>query len=254
MGEAFAVEMLKLRRSPVVWTASVVAVLVIPVLGVSFARLADSPGSGPLGLKIDAMVTGTGWAAYLGVLGQLVAVAYLLVVGVVVVWCFGREFSDHTVGSLFALPVSRRRIGLAKFGVVAVWAGTLSVALVAASAVLGIGLSVGEVDGDVAIGLGRLMGLAVLTGLLAAPLALAASVGRGFLAGIGMLLMIVAAAQIAVLFGAGAWFPFAAPGLWTVGWQEPAIEVTTLQMALVPLTALAGGAATVGWWGRFEIV
>ncbi|HZD03838.1 MAG TPA: hypothetical protein VE173_02940, partial [Longimicrobiales bacterium] len=93
----------------------------------------------------------------------------------------------------------------------------------------------------------------VLTVLISLPLALPASAGRGYLAAIGVLAFLLMTAQLAVLFGSGAWYPFAAPGLWAVSSQQ-GLVVTAAQLALVPVTALVGAAVTVRWWGTFQLV
>lgn len=253
MRDVVAVEALKLRRAPVTAAASVLGAAAMPLLALAFVRLAGTDATSPMAAKLGGMVVGTGWAAFLGTLGQLVAVGQFLAVGFVTVWCFGREFSDGTVGSLFALPVTRGRIAGAKFIVVGGWAAASSCLLVAVAA--GIGAVAGFDTGGIEVvdGLARLLVLALLTSILALPLGLAASLGRGYLAGTGTLIGVVAVSQVAVLFGAGGWFPFAAPGLWAVGWQEPDLVVTLPQLALVPVCALVGVAVTTQWWNRFEL-
>lgn len=253
MRDAVAVEWLKLRRARVPWVAAVVAVVLLPLLGLAFTRLAGADVEGPLAAKLGAMVVGSGWTAYLGTLGQLVAVGQFLAVGFVVVWCFGREFVDRTVGALFALPVGRGTIAGAKVAVLAAWSLALVLALVGVVALAGVAAGLEGPTRAAAVGLARLAGLAGLSSLLAVPLAVVASVARGHLAGVGALIGLVAAAQVAVLFGVGGWFPFAAPGLWAVSWVDPTLSVTTTQLLLVPAAAVAGAGTTVWWWSRFEV-
>ncbi len=251
--DVVAVELLKVRRSRVTWTAALVAVVLIPLLGAAFVRVAGTAGSGPLAVKLEALVIGTGWEAYTGVLGQLVSVAYLLAAGIVVIWSFGREFTDGTVGALFALPVSRFTIAVAKVVATGLWSAGAAAGLAVAALATGLAFGLGVPDATDLGHLGGILVLALLTALLAGPLAIAASIGRGYLPGIGLLLLVVAAAQISVLFGVGGWFPYAAPGLWAVSWQQPDLAVSAGQLALVPITAIVGVIATAWWWGRFEL-
>lgn len=253
MRDAIAVEWLKLRRSPVSWVAAVVVVVIMPVLGLAFVRLAGTDVAGPLATKLGGMVVGSGWTAYLATLGQLVAVGQFLATGFVVVWCFGREFTDRTVGALFALPVGRATIAAAKLVVVAAWGVASSLALVVVVVVAGAAAGLEGTPSEVAVGLARLVVLAGLSSVLAVPLAMVANMGRGHLPGVGALIALVAISQVVVLFGAGGWFPFAAPGLWAVSWVEPAVSVSPAQLALVPVTAAVGVVATVAWWSRFEV-
>lgn len=253
IGAVVAVEARKLWRAPVAWGATGLAIVVIPLLSFAFLRLAGSDVDGATAAKLDGMVVGEGWAALLGVVGQLVAVGHYLAVGFVTTWCFGREFSDGTVSALFALPVPRGRVAVGKSIVLAGWALGLSTALVVVVGVIGALAGLADGGASVGTGLARVWVLALLTAMLALPLGLAASVGRGYLAGMGALIAVVAVSQVMVLFGVGGWFPFAAPGLWAVGWQVPEVAVTPIQLALVPVVAVVGVAATAAWWNRFQV-
>jgi len=253
MRDAVVVEGAKLRHAPVGWAAAVLAAVVMPLLGVAFVGLAGTGAQGPLAAKLDGMVVGSGWDALLGTVGQLVAVGQFLAVGFVAVWVFGREFQDGTVAALFALPVSRGRIATAKFAVLGAWALVVSSAVVVVVAVAGIATGLDPADAGLAAGLTKLWFLAVVTSSVALPVALAASVGRGYLAGMATLIAIVAVSQVAVLFGIGGWVPFAAPGLWAVGWQSPETLVSPLQLVVAVVAAMVGVGATAAWWNRFQL-
>ena len=99
------------------------------------------------------------------------------------------------------------------------------------------------------------VGVATLTTLLALPLALVASAGRGYLPGVGALLAIVVVTQIVTALGAGAWFPWAAPGLWSgLGGAELAAQVTPLQLAMPYLVGALGMSLAAWWWKHCEVV
>ncbi|MFH1331263.1 MAG: ABC transporter permease [Actinomycetota bacterium] len=253
MRDALAVEFLKVRRSPVTWVTGILMVVLCPALCVAFVSVVEGSGEGSLlAAKVQALVSGTGWVAYAGLLHQFAATALFVGFGVVVIWCFGREFSDRTVGSLFDLPVSRGSIATAKIVVIVGWGVAVSVVLVVLATALGAEV-LGRPDGPALGEMVKLLGVAALTALVTLPLALPASVGRGYLPGIGVMVLLLISAQVAVLFGSGAWYPIAAPGLWAVSGQREAIRVTALQLSLVPLTAIAGWAVTARWWSRFEL-
>ena len=112
---AIATEALKLRRSPVARTGWLTVVLGVPALTAALTAVARAGGDSQLAVKAAAMLTGTGLAGYLGIVGQVTTVAMLVTTGIVTAWCFGREFVDGTVAGLFAATVSRRRIAAAKF-------------------------------------------------------------------------------------------------------------------------------------------
>jgi ABC-2 type transport system permease protein len=254
MREALSVEFLKLRRSPVAWTAGLLMVILIPAICFGLVSVVEGAGEGLLAEKVRVLVSGTGWAAFSGLLDQFVASALFVGVGIVVIWCFGREFSDRTVGSLFALPTSRGMIAAAKLIVMASWSTLVSTMVVVVAIGLGLAGDLGPLDAAALEEMGAVLALGLLTSLLASTLALLASVGRGYLPAIGAMALLLMTAQMAVLFEAGAWYPFAAPGLWAVSGNQGELLVTLPQLALAPVLALIGAGLTIRWWQNFELV
>lgn len=251
MTAAYRIELRKLRRSAVVRVTTPLLVLLIPGLGAAFSQVALSEtAGGPLGGKAAALLIGDGWTAHLRMIDQIAAVAVFLGVGIVTAWAFGREFADGTFPALFGLPVSRAAIARAKFYVLSTWGVFVVAGVVAVS--LGMGVVLG-VEGGWA--LGELLRLAAITAagtVLGLPAGLAASIGRGHLPAIGAIILAIVAAQVAVLFGSGGWFPFAVPGLAAVAGVDGIESLTAAQIALVPLTAGIGAWFTLGWWSRTE--
>lgn len=254
MGRAIRVEAMKLRRSTVSLTTGLLIAVFMPLMGLGLYEVALNGGSGPLAAKAAAFMIGEGWDGYLGVVGQIASVAMFLGVGVMAAWVFGREHSDGTFSALFALPVAKWEIALAKFAVLSGWLATVVLAMSGFSVLLGVIVGVGEAGGDPIAAAGLLLAVGSLSSMLGLGAGLAASVGRGYLPAIGAIIVVIAVSQVAVLFGTGAWFPFAVPGLLAVGGAESAPEVSPFQVALVPLTAIVLMAWTVWWWDRSEAV
>jgi len=256
MRAAVAIEWLKLRRSRVVRTATAVLVFVLPGSAAAFMAAYLSGGDSQLAAKVSTVLNGRTWADYLGLIGQFSSVGALLAVGVVVCWTFGREFSDGTIGSVFALPISRARIAWAKGLVVLYWGLATSIPGVLVAVLLGLALALDAAGGaEIAQAAMMPVGVATLTTLLALPLALVASAGRGYLPGVGALLAIVVVTQIVTALGAGAWFPWAAPGLWSgLGGAELAAQVTPLQLAMPYLVGALGMSLAAWWWKHCEVV
>jgi ABC-2 type transport system permease protein len=73
-GQAMEFEALKFRRAPVVRTVSILIGVGLPVLAAAFMVAATSDGSSQIGLKAAAMLTATGWAGYLAMVGMLLSV------------------------------------------------------------------------------------------------------------------------------------------------------------------------------------
>ncbi len=60
--------------------------------------------------KAALLLPGVGWAGYLGGLIQIYATAGVVGSGIVVGWCFGREYADRTVVSLYASATPRTAV------------------------------------------------------------------------------------------------------------------------------------------------
>jgi ABC-2 type transport system permease protein len=255
MRRAIVVEFLKIRRSLVVLITSALMVVLVPALCLGFVIVAERGGTGAVALKAQAMVTGEGWEAYLGLLGQMTAITLFIGPGVVVAWAFGREYADRTFPSLFAMPVTRGSTAAAKFIVLLGWGVVLTAVMLLSTFVVGVVARVGPLgEVDLAADYARLALVGTLTMMLSLTIGYVASAGRGYLPAIGAMVLLTVAAQVSVLFGTGGWFPYAAPGLYAVAGAEEAIEVNAVQLLLVPVATLAVAWATVRWWGTSEVV
>ncbi len=254
MRAALRVELLKLRRGRVPAVASVGVVLAPPLLAWAFLAAERTKGGDPLSTKASAMGLGEGWLGYLNGLTQIAATGGFVGIGLVVAWCFGREFADHTVVSLYASATSRSAVAAAKLVVVTCWA--FAVAVLAAPVALGVGLlaGLGGLDTAAFAALGRFVVLLALTGLMALVVGLFASLGRGYLAGFGSLIGVVVAPQLAIVVGAGAWFPWSAPALWAIAPLNTGIaHVPSWHLLIVPISALVMAGLTVAWWRTAEL-
>ncbi|UZN05138.1 ABC transporter permease [Cellulomonas sp. S1-8] len=254
MSAAWDVEALKLRRSPVARTSALALVVGTCVLAAGFTAVGLGDGDSQMAVKVRPMLQGTGWSAYLGMLAQILSVGTLLAVGIVLTWSVGREFTDGTVAGLQALPTPTASIAGAKLATVALGAGACALATVGLAIPLGLAIGLGPPDGDAARAAGQALVVALLMTLLTAPLAWVASVRRGYLPGVGALLGIVVATQVATVAGAGAWMPWAAPGLWVgMGGPAAAAAVTPAQLLLALPVGAVGALGTVRWWSTAEL-
>ena len=254
MRAALQVEWLKLRRSRVTLVATALMGLLVPAIGLAFYSVALSGGVGAIADKAAAFLVGEGWVGYLGLVDQIAAVAVFGGAGVVVAWGFGREHVDRTFASLFALTVPRATIALAKFLVLGVWIVALALVIGIVALILGIVGQVGPVEAATAGEIVWLLLVTTAAGVLALTMGYAASLGRGYLPAIGTLMVVIVAAQVAVLFGTGGWFPFAVPGLMAVEGAEGAPDLSPVQIALVPAVVLASMWMTTSWWAKSEVV
>jgi ABC-2 type transport system permease protein len=252
MAEAVRAELMKVRRSWLPLVSVLAFTIAAGVGGLFMFILADQRRAralGLLGAKAEFAGGTADWPAYFGFLAQAVAVGGTGVYGLIVVWIFGREFSDHTVKDLLALPTSRSAMVAAKFVVTGVWCVLLAVYVyvlgLAIGAVLGLPRWSAQTAGH---GLTVLLATAAMTVLLIAPFALAASVGRGYLAAVGVMFATVFTAQIIATLGYGQYFPWSVPALYSgiAGAGKP--TTGPLGYLLVFAVGVAGIAATVAWW------
>ncbi len=256
MREACWAELVKLRRSRLPWLSVLAFTIAAGVGGLFMFILADPARARALGLLgAKAQLAGgtADWPTYLGFLSQTVAVGGTLIFGVIVIWVFGREFSDHTVKDLLALPTARTTVVAAKFVVTGVWC------LLLAGYTYLLGLGIGAVlglpgwsAGTAVHGLGVLLATAAMTVLLVAPFGLAASVGRGYLAAVGVMFAAVFTAQIIALLGYGQYFPWSVPALYSGTAGTDQSRPGLLGVLGVVVVGAAGVGATAGWWRRAD--
>src|SRR5689334_3038005 len=133
-------ETLKMTRSKVpLFTA--LGFCMAPLAGGLFMIILKDPEAAKsLGLITTKaqMLTGTAdWPSFFNFLAQAIAAGGMVLFSIITIWVFGREFSDHTIKELLALPTSRSSIVTAKFIVIAIWC------VLATLLIFGVGLIVG---------------------------------------------------------------------------------------------------------------
>jgi ABC-2 type transport system permease protein len=255
-GAAVGVELLKVRRSRLPWV-TVLAFTVAALFGAVIMFILQDPARarrlGLLGAKAQLSGGTADWSGYFALLAQTVAVGGALIFGLILVWLFGREFSDRTAKDLLALPTSRAAIVRAKFAVCAAWCLLLTLQVYLLGLLAGAALHLpGWSAGTAVAALGRMLATGAMAVSLVLPLGLAASVGRGYLAGVAVLVATVFTAQVVALLGYGQWFPWSVPAIYsgTAGPDQPAVG--PVGFLLVVLVGTAALAATEAWWQRAD--
>lgn len=245
---AVVVEARKAVASRVMLSTTVILVSGVGALAVGMLFAAAS-GDEQVLAKLGPLADAGGWAGLVGTVLQITAAGGLVAFGVALSWLFGREFADGTVAALFALPVSRPAIAVAKLVVYVAWSVGVALVLTGVVGVIGLGMGYGATD---AAGIGdllRLPVLMVLTALIAVPAAWAATLGRGLLPGIGATIAIVVVAQVLAIAEAGTWVPFVAPALWAIAPDAvPAAALLT-----VPSVPLVFGGLIALAWSRLQL-
>jgi len=248
MRAAIRAEALKLTHSLVglIATLAIVAGVIALLGGITAGVAAGNP---ELVAKVGPAAVPT-WGGLLAGAAQITAVAAILGFGIVLAWMFGREFAEGTITGLFALPVSRTRIALAKLIVYLLWAVVVGIALTAGVLVLGVALGYGLPGIDTRAALGRLFALVLLSAGLAVPVAWVATLSRSLLAAVGATVALVVLAQVGALAGAGGWLPLAAPALWAM---SNGAGATSMQLALAVLVPGVFTVAVCASWSRLQL-
>jgi ABC-2 type transport system permease protein len=249
-------ETLKARRSKVPLISAIGFSLAAVVDGLFMIILKDPEAAKQMGListKAQLMAGVADWPTFFNILGQAIAVGGAIVFAVITAWVFGREFSDRTVKEFLALPTSRGAIITAKFIVVAAWTMGLSLLVFGLGLVIGNAVDIPGWSQDLLrASTVDVLGAAVLTILLLPFVALAASLGRGYLPAFGWAILTVALAQIAAVMGWGDWFPWAVPALFS-GAAGPRAELLGLHsFIVVGLACALGLASTYLWWQKAD--
>ncbi|MEU8007898.1 ABC transporter permease [Catellatospora sp. NPDC049111] len=240
------------RKATASRTLTSTAILLVAGVAALAAATTAAAGSGneQLAAKLGPLATAGGWPAMLNVATQVTAAAGLLAFGVALSWMFGREFTDGTITGLFAIPVSRPSLALAKLLVFLLWATATAAALTLAVALAAIAVTRQLPEAADWASLSRLLALAIMTALLAVPAAWAATLGRGLLPAIATTVTLMAVTQIVVVAGADAgWFPPAAPALWALLPNT----VTPAQLALAAAFPITFGLLTLHAWRRLQL-
>src|SRR5690625_1021516 len=185
---ALQIEMLKIRKSKVIWITAA-AFSIAPLMAGFFMFVLKDPelakSSGLLGAK--AQIAGeANWPSYLNLHAQMIAVGGILVFGFVTSWIFGREYTDKTAKDLIALPYSRSVLVLAKFIASFITSIMLSAYVVTLGFLFGWIIGLPEWSPTVVThGLSILLVVTILTMVLSTPVAFFACYGRGYLAPLG---------------------------------------------------------------------
>lgn len=258
LGAALWTETLKARRARMP-LLTLTGFSLAPLVGALFMKILLDPSwavrFGALTAKAQFSAAHGDWPTYLGLLTQALAVGGFIVFTLVVIWLFGREFSDHTAKDLLALPTSRAVIVTAKLSLAACWCAILALWIYLLGLALGALLSLpgwttnGWLDATAVYAT-----TASLTIALTLPLALAASVGRGYLSAIGVMVLLVFLAQVLSVLGLGSWFPWATPALLSGAAGADAQNLGVGAYLLV-VTVVAGGiAGVIIWWRNADHV
>jgi len=245
--QAIYIELLKARRSKLPFFTAL-GFSLLPLVGGFFMIVLKDPELarrvGLISAKAQITMGVADWPSYLGFLSLASGAGGVILFGFIASWVFGREYSDHTVKDLLALPTSRSAIVFAKFVVVVSWSAALTAMMYLIGLGVGAAIVLPQTSFQVLLhGSVTLVITAILTIALVTPIAFFASAGHGYLPPVGVAFLAMGLAQVIAVAGWGEYFPWAIPGLYSQG-----EHLGIVSYGIVILTSLAGLAATILWW------
>ena len=253
---ALCAELLKVRRSLVPWV-TMGAITLAGLVGAFFMfvlqDVSRAKSLGLLGTKAQLTGGSAAWPGYFSLTAQTGSVGGLMIFGMIVIWLFGREFSDRTAQDLLALPTSRTSVVLAKLLLALAWCLLLLALLILLTLFFGTLLGLpGWSAANVLRGAGTVLLTGGLTAGLTTTYGLVASIGRGYLPAIATMFLTLLVAQVIAAVGYGAWFPWSVPSL-IAGAAGPDHDQPGLAgITSVALVAVASVTATLAWWERAD--
>jgi ABC-2 type transport system permease protein len=248
---AFFSEVIKLRRSAIWWILLAVFMFIPTMIGLMMIVATHPEIAAKLGIVAakSKLVATSDWTGYFTLLIQTVASIGFIGFGFVTSWVFGREFSEHTVKDILALPVSRTFIVTAKFILSILWSMFLISVFLVTSICVGRMVSIDGWDFHFILSQsGKFFITSILTLFLLPPVAFFASYGKGVVAPLGFIIFTLIMAQFAAILGFGPYFPWAIPGVYTALQGTPGMQLYFSSYSILILTGIIGYLATVRWW------
>jgi len=252
LGQAVWVELLKARRSKMP-LLTVLGFSLAPFAGGFFMIVMKDPDLaqrlGIISTKAQIVAGSADWPTYLGFLAQATAVGGIMLFGFIASWVFGREYSDHTVKDLLALPTPRFVIVLAKFILITLWSAALTGVIYLIGLGVGVAVALPPVASEILWhGTMTLVITAAMTIVIVTPIAFFASAGRGYLPPMGAAILALISAQIIAAAGWGEYFPWSVPALYA-GMAGPVYaQLGAISYTIVLLASFIGLIGTFVWW------
>lgn len=251
---ALHAEFLKLRHQQITWI-TFAAFSIGPLMGVLFMVILDDPSldGSALAAKAQLMSFSSTWSSYFLILRQVVGVGGVMIFGFVASWIFGSEYSQNTVKDLLAMPTPRSGVLHAKFVVYFIWCIALALSNLLIALVIGLIMDLGPFAlADFISHLKTYLITTVLVALLGSPIAFFALRGKGYLAPLGFVALMIVFAQVIAAAGVGHYFPWAIPGLFSGAGGDLGKQLNFTSYAILIVTFIAGYFGTLTWFVKGE--
>ena len=249
-------EYLKIRKSKMFWATILFFMFVSSMMGLlmfvqKYPEISNKLGM--IGNKASMLRFGEpNWQNYFTLLIQGIAGVGLVGTGFITSWVFGREFSDHTIKDILALPVSRSTIVFSKFIVIVIWSVILSIVYLACGLMVGLLIDIPDWTGEIASNFAYTYTVTcILMIFLCTSVAFIATYGRGYMLPMGFVILTLIVANFSGLVGLGPYFPWAIPGIYGTPTGAAGMQLNNASYIILIFTGLMGLIGTLALW-RFS--
>ncbi len=246
-------ESLKVRKSKmfiitIVFFAFIASMMGLMMYVVQHPEIAGR--SAAMSAKMSILGNGD-WPSFFNLLIQVILSLGPIGFGMVTSWVFGREYADHVIKDLLALPVSRTTIVISKFIITVIWCILLTLTLFFVGLLIGLAIHIpGWSFASVKESFIVFINSSILTLLLCTPVAFFACLSRGYLLPVGFAIFtLILTNFVAIgLPNIMPYFPWAVPALYTgiAGKELP--QAGAISYLILVLTCILGFIGTVAWW------
>lgn len=251
----FITEIMKLKSSKIFWITICFFIFIPLMMGFlmfvsSHPEIAEKMGMVGTKAKLFGQ---NDWKGFANLLNQTNAGIGLVGFGFVTSWVFGREYTEHTIIDILALPTSRTSIVISKFIIVFIWSILLGITMYSSSLLIGNFMNIpGWSNKILVLFTQKFIIVTFLTILLITVFAFIASFSRGIIAPLASVIFIMIISQFAGIAGVGPYFPWAIPGMLTVPPNTEGLQLGLCSYIIVFVTSALGLAATIIWWLRAD--
>ncbi len=250
--QAIWVELLKARRSKMPLLTAL-AFSLAPFAAGFFMFIMKDPelarNLGIISMKAQIVAGSADWPTFLNILAQAIAIGGIILFSLIASWVFGREYADHTLSDLLALPTPRSAVVLAKLILIMLWSAALALFIYLVGLGVAMLITLPSVSAELFWqGTSSIAVSSFLTILLVPPIAFFASAGRGYLPPMGAAILFVLLAQVIAAAGWGDYFPWSIPALYAGVAGDAYANLGFISFLILFLTSIAGLIATLAWW------
>jgi ABC-2 type transport system permease protein len=244
----FSTELLKLKRSKITWLSFLFYAFFGLMIWFVFWMLKNpgaARGLGLLGQKANFVMEGLSadWQGLYAFFAEISMMGGMILLSIIVIYLFGREYTEGTAKNMLALPVRRGYFVAAKLLVTALWFAALTIFLLAESILIGRLIGFGAIpEGLFAREAGSILFGSLLVFSLLPLVAWVTVLSGGYLAPFGYMIATLLIGNLMIRTNWARWCPWSIVALLS-GMTGPRQEEVVLGSCLVLAATFAIGVA-----------